>query len=174
MTLPNVGYTTGCGGNVFVETNSSLTVRESTFSSGYTGGWGGGLCVYDATWLKVEGSKFVDNDQGISTHWQYPRYSLPNQNGMDLWIYNSTFEGNSDETIMASAYGIMPKLHIQQTSFVGNERGVTACCEYNLNTDVVLCDNIGVSEDSPWCEHGIHVYGMNSTDLCIPFDEDYP
>ena len=47
-------WTSGCGHNVFAETNHSLTVHGSTFSQG-------GLCVYDATDLKVDDSKFVNN-----------------------------------------------------------------------------------------------------------------
>ena len=47
-------WTSGCGHNLFAETNHSLTVHGSTFSQG-------GLCVYDATDLKVDDSKFVNN-----------------------------------------------------------------------------------------------------------------
>ena len=68
-------------GNVFVQTNSSLTVRRSNFTSGdtvdFSAGNAGRLVVWDAERLDIEYSKFFGNVGGLMTHWEYPRYMEP-------------------------------------------------------------------------------------------------
>ena len=59
-------------GNAFVRTNSSLTVKHSTFSSGSTVDFSGygGLQVWDAAKLQIEYSNFIGTVGGLMTHWE--------------------------------------------------------------------------------------------------------
>ena len=173
-------------GNVFVQTNSSLTVRRSNFTSGdtvdFSAGNAGRLVVWDAEHLDIEYSKFFGNVGGLMTHWEYPRYMEPGAS-QHISIYGSSFQGNSYAGYMATNIGSLPSfnsLQIAQTSFIDNQKGVEICCADEDNLEVVLCGNEGTDGEDP-CDSMSIFYddsvgggGWQCDDCCFRFDENYP
>eukprot|EP00566_Odontella_aurita_P010779 CAMPEP_0113542706 /NCGR_PEP_ID=MMETSP0015_2-20120614/9758_1 /TAXON_ID=2838 /ORGANISM="Odontella" /LENGTH=400 /DNA_ID=CAMNT_0000442797 /DNA_START=116 /DNA_END=1318 /DNA_ORIENTATION=+ /assembly_acc=CAM_ASM_000160 len=161
----------GYGGNVFVQTRDSLTVRRSRFVRGEASAWGGGLAVFDAASLRIEDSLFEDNrasiGAGLMTHWDVE------PDGQDISIFNTKFVRNLGEGFLATNLGALPSLRVWESTFIDNANsGISICCQDKDTYDAILCENQGTDGDNR-CS-SIQIYGETSGTWCLFFDENHP
>lgn len=121
------GEATDTGGNLFVQTNGTLTILDSTFSSGRAGNSGGSLYVLNARELSIANSTFENNTvslQDSSGGGLFSSLESPNVTySQQIDIQGTTFSENTADLgggFFVTQLGSLASLRILQSTFTDN------------------------------------------------------
>jgi hypothetical protein len=178
------GQTNTLGGNLYVQTDGNVEIRDSSFVAGTsTQGSGGGLAVQNADLVSIFNSQFIGNNAPEGGGFYSSRGAL-NAQGQQILIRDSVFQTNLARVgggFLVTALGLLPKLEILNTEFVDNTAeniaGAGAIVDFLDNLNLTLNNNSGSgnTDGSNTCGDITAVASRNSSvPLCIGVNETYP
>jgi hypothetical protein len=178
------GQTNTLGGNLYVQTDGTVEIRDSSFIAGTsTQGSGGGLAVQSADNVSIFNSQFIGNNAPEGGGF-YSSRGAPNAQGQQIVIRDSVFRTNLARVgggFIVTALGTLPKLEMINTEFVDNTAewiaGAGAIADFLDNVDLILSDNFGSGNTDGFNQCGDFTAvgtSNSSVPICIGVDEDYP